>query len=789
MKKTIRIIFLSILVLLVCTLTFTACDSGDDTQAPGEATDDSTLTDTEAVPEDDSSTEESGDSTAEDNTESHVHSFGEWTIIKDSTCVENGEQERVCACGEKESKAVDLLAHTEEIDPAVAPTCTASGLSEGSHCSICDKVLVAQESLPATDHFWNDATCTMPAGCAVCDAVKGHPNGHTTDNGFCETCDEFYMSPYQLELAKEDLRYQEDLDSLISAEASIQARQELLQSRMELHQIPALASPSYYASQLSSISTQVESKMQKLYSPSTSAAEKITLQNEIDQLNEKYNYYYACQEIALEWEELDYDITLIENERKAFTAQHLHNVSVIQEEFSSEYAIAQEVHISMTWVVEKEPTCTQDGKRYYKCDYCEYTLPQIMPALGHSILDATCTTAEHCDRCDEVFSPALDHDWVDASCTTPKYCGRCEESEGNALGHTLVEHEALSPSCANVGHNAYVVCSRCDYSTYEEIAKLAHDCPDGWTVIKDPGYYEEGVQVGVCTSCGEVEGIIPRLPCSQGLRFTDNYDGTYSWTGMGTCTDTCIVIPDTYNGLPVSRLESPGDGVSFVTEVVVPPSVTYITPGTFLFFDNLEKITLPYIGTTRSYGRFFTSIFGGDNYQVGNALVPETLKTVVITHETSVAEYAFYSCDSIEYIVLNEGVTDIGKCAFNYCESLKSISFPNSVQSIGSKALSSCKALEQVTFGSGVTHIPMECFMYCDNLSKVTMTNSVKEFSTGAFHTCTNLKEICFEGTAAQWSEIYKYPAMSYVGYTAAWDSHLPDNYVVYCSDANITQQ
>lgn len=47
------------------------------------------------------------------------------------------------------------------VDPAVAPTCTAEGLTEGSHCSICREVLVPQQAIPATGHHY-DATVTDP---------------------------------------------------------------------------------------------------------------------------------------------------------------------------------------------------------------------------------------------------------------------------------------------------------------------------------------------------------------------------------------------------------------------------------------------------------------------------------------------------------------------------------------------------------------------------------------------------------------------------------------------------
>ena len=84
-------------------------------------------------------------------------------------------------------------AHTAVADAAVAPTCTATGLTAGKHCAVCNTVLVAQTTVPAKGHTAvADAavapTCTatgLTAGkhCSVCDTelvkqtiipAKGH---------------------------------------------------------------------------------------------------------------------------------------------------------------------------------------------------------------------------------------------------------------------------------------------------------------------------------------------------------------------------------------------------------------------------------------------------------------------------------------------------------------------------------------------------------------------------------------------------------------------------------------
>ena len=72
--------------------------------------------------------------------------------------------------------ATVAVEHVEAIDSAVEPSCTESGLSEGSHCSKCNAVLQAQSTVPALGHKWGDEfvtetepTCTEPGvGHKVC---------------------------------------------------------------------------------------------------------------------------------------------------------------------------------------------------------------------------------------------------------------------------------------------------------------------------------------------------------------------------------------------------------------------------------------------------------------------------------------------------------------------------------------------------------------------------------------------------------------------------------------------
>ena len=67
----------------------------------------------------------------------------------------------------QETRSVAVHVHTEDVTPAVAPTCTAEGKTVGRYCLSCGEVLVSQEILPAVGHLWGDAALTMPATCTT----------------------------------------------------------------------------------------------------------------------------------------------------------------------------------------------------------------------------------------------------------------------------------------------------------------------------------------------------------------------------------------------------------------------------------------------------------------------------------------------------------------------------------------------------------------------------------------------------------------------------------------------
>ncbi len=124
---------------------------------------------------------------------SHYHSWGAAVVTKAATCTETGIVTYTCAvCGAMKNETIPATGHTVVTDAAVTATCTETGLTEGAHCSVCNTVLTAQTTIPATGHNWEVTDVTY--------AAKGVNGSKTTTCATCGTTEtkdinwKFYLS-------------------------------------------------------------------------------------------------------------------------------------------------------------------------------------------------------------------------------------------------------------------------------------------------------------------------------------------------------------------------------------------------------------------------------------------------------------------------------------------------------------------------------------------------------------------------------------------------------------------
>ena len=408
--------------------------------------------------------------------------------------------------------------------------------------------------------------------------------------------------------------------------------------------------------------------------------------------------------------------------------------AVGEETFEYGETVPHEYHGVVT-----KPTCTEQGFTTYTCDCGDSYVSDYVNAKGHTevvdtAVEPTCTqtgltAGKHCSVCKEVLVAQTvinkkDHTYTTVvtkpTCTEQGYttytcdCGESYVSDYvNAKGHTYTT-VVTNPTCTEQGYTTYTCgCGESYVSDYvnakghtytttvtnptcTEQGYTTYTCDCGESYVSDYVNANGHTTVnGVCTVCGE--GETEQTP-SVGLEYTLMPDGnSYSVTGIGTCQDANIVIPATYNNLPVTTI---GDDA-------------------FRVCDNLTSVS------------------------IGNSV-------------TTIGYEAFYNCDNLTSVSIPDSVTTIGNRAFAWCTNLTGVTIPDSVTTIGWQAFEDCTSLTSVSIGNSVTTIGGYAFKDCTSLTSVSIGNSVTTIEYGAFEYCTSLQDIQFTGTVEEWKAISK---------------------------------
>ena len=286
------------------------------------------------------------------------------------------------------------------------------------------------------------------------------------------------------------------------------------------------------------------------------------------------------------------------------------------------------------------------------------------------------------------------------------------------LGLTACGHEhsyttsVTAPTCTEQGYTTYT-CSCGDSYVDAYVDELGHeygayisngdgthtktcandnshiitqDCSGGTATCLDKATCTVCKQKYGKTSSCSYDGKICRWcgngAYSKGLEYSlDFYGLGYTVTGKGSCSDTNIVIPSTYQGLSVTSIgEDAFEYCTSLASVVIPDSVKSIGESAFEDCTSLASIVIP-------------------------------------DSVTSIGSSAFYNCTSLTSVVIGDSVTSIGEWAFGWCTSLTSVVIGDSVTSIGSRAFSDCTSLTSIEIPNSVTSIGDDAFEGCTSLT------------------------------------------------------------------------
>lgn len=205
---------------------------------------------------------------------------------------------------------------------------------------------------------------------------------------------------------------------------------------------------------------------------------------------------------------------------------------------------------------------------------------------------------------------------------------------------TAVNVEA---TCDSMGYSTET-CTKCGFTKFAVTPALGHSYDEG-RVVLEATPHEKGIKLFTCSTCeGTKTELLDALGkvFSSGLAFERTSLDEYTVVGKGTCTDKDIVIPDTYEGRPVTK----------------------IAPRAFFEDTDITSIDIP------------ESII-----EVGERAFSECpeLAEVLIAGAAEVGERAFASCPELEEVIIS-GAAALGEKSFSGCAKLEDVYMGHDVE-------------------------------------------------------------------------------------------------------------
>ena len=657
-----KVSWLALLLIIVCALSFTACNQNN--TPPNN-----------------------------DNVECE-HNFGDWIIEKQANCKEEGLLTRVCTkCSHKEETTVAKTdIHTEVIDQAIEATCFNVGLTEGKHCSVCEKVLVAQTEIPMSAHTEEkdeavEATCTETglsegAHCSVCGETLVTQQetpliAHTYDDKYDANCNKCgYVR--DAECAHTETEIIRGKDATCTATGLTDGSKcikcgEILTSQTVIGTKPH---------------TEVIDKAISATCTSTGLTEgkhcgvcgtTLVSQNTTSMLEHSYSSSVTAP-------------TCTERGYTSYTCG-------CGESYISDYVDVVD-HTDGEWVVNNDETklqllCSVCGKVLAEEEYVKYS-EGLDYTLSYNKTYYYVSGIGNCTDTDIVIPSSYEGKpvkWI--STEAFKDC-------------TTITSITIPDSITHIFDYAFSGCTSLQEIYFNAITMENLD--DDNYAFAYAGTNGDGIKVIIGKN-------VTKIP--KNLFFQAYYSD---------CAPKIVSVVFEEGSVCKDIGERAFRGAKFLSSISIPDSVTSIGNSAFSDCTQLTHIGL---------GKSITSIGSSAFYRctsLGNIDIPTSVKNI--------GEYAFIYCSSLKSVVLPKGLTIISDYAFDSCTSLKNITIPNTVTSIGESAFWNCTSLTDLTIPDSVTSIGRVAFSGCTSLMNARIGNGVSIISDSAFSGCTSLKSI-----------------------------------------------
>ena len=698
----------------------------------------------------------------------HEHNYVE-NVTKEATCTETGLKTFTCECGDSYEKEIPAKGHVEVKDVAVAATCEKTGLTEGSHCSVCKEVIKEQKVVAATGHEWDEGTITTAATCAgagvktytcdVCQETKTEvvsAEGHSevVDPAVEATCTETGLTAgSHCSVCNAIIKEQE----VVSAKGHSWNEGEVTTDPDCTTQgIKTFTCSECYETRTEKIAALGHKEVKIDAVEATCTDDGLTEGIYCSVCNKEIKKQKVIPAKGHDWNEGKITIapTCTEKGEKTYTCKTCGEFNIEE--------VNERGHSWDDGEVASEPTCTEKGEVIVKCTICDETKTEELAAKGHEwndgevVSEPTCTeigkkiyTCLICHETKEKDILALGHSWSEGVVTKEPtidelgektyYCSTCHESRTEAIAkltehkHTEVKDEAVSATCTTVGLTEGSHCSECNeiVKKQEEVPALGHSWDKG-VITKEPTCTETGIRTFTCSVCKESKTeVIPAkghtVVTDPAVPATKTSIGLTEGSHCSVCNATIkrqTVVPALGGADEQATTEKPVQNNTTEEPDEDEGEPTYAGDG---------------VGEISSDGKILTDEDGDDFFVTAKIKNTQLKKNMMVADKKTGGKY------KITKVVKKGGKITSGTVEYvaPYNKNCSLVSATNKVKiagatfkvtSIGKNAFKDCKKLSKVVVGPYVTNIGANAFNGCSKLKTINIkATGIKKIGSNAF--------------------------------------------------------